>query len=161
MKKRSIAAVIIIVLLLLLGGLYWLGYIQFRGNLPTFVPNPGTSQSNPPSSQTQTPQLTIGNIKGKFNKVTADITNTGDHEAKFINWSISVTGGILKRIDVRSSGTLTTLATQSKTTVITDRTPIGFGRLEISVTAQAAGGAMVTQTAKGFKLLFFVIGVRT
>ena len=159
MKKRAIAAVVIIVLLLLLGGMYWLGYIQFRDTFPTFVPNPGASQSN--TSQTGAPQLAIGNIKGRFNKVSADITNIGENEAKSINWSISVTGGILKRIDVHSSGTLTRLAAESKSTVMTERIPIGFGRLQITVTAKAAGGDKVTETAKGFKLLFFVLGVRS
>ena len=159
MKKRTIVAVVIVILLVLLGGMYWLGYIQIRDNLPTFVPNPGASQTN--TSQTGAPQLAIGNIKGRFNKISADITNIGDNEARSINWTISVTGGILKRIDVRSSGTLTRLAAQSKDTVITERIPIGLGRLQITVTAEAAGGDQVTQTAKGFKLLFFVLGVRT
>lgn len=161
MKKRFIAAVIFVIILLLLSGLYWLGYVQFRDNLPTFVPNPGTTQSNTPAELRGAPQLVIGNIKGRFNKISVDIKNIGDHDAKLVNWSIVVTGGILKRIDLRSSGTLTTLLMQSGTTVITDRIPLGLGRLEITVTVQASGGSPVTQTAQGLKLLFVVIGVHT
>ncbi len=160
MKKRTIAAIIII-LLLVLGGMYWLGYIQFHDNFPTFVPNPGTSKTNSPPTQTEVPQLAIGNIRGRINKVSADITNIGTNEAKHINWTISVKGGILKRIDVHSSGSVAILAVDSGTTVMTERIPIGLGRLEITVTAESAGGQQVTQTAKGFKLFFFVIGVRS
>ncbi|HWR27020.1 MAG TPA: hypothetical protein VN377_01145, partial [Candidatus Thermoplasmatota archaeon] len=83
-----------------------------------------------------------------------------DQNAESVNWSISVTGGILKRIDLRSTGTINSLSTQSESTVITDRIPLGLGRLEITVTAQTSGGESVTQTAKGFKFLFFVILVR-
>jgi hypothetical protein len=159
MKKRFIAAVIIVIILLLLSGLYWSGYIEFRDHLPTFVPNPGTTQSNNPS-ELGTPRLVIETIKGRFNKVSAEISNIGDQDATSINWSISITGGILKRIDLRSTGTLSTLSAQSGTMVITGRIPLGLGRLEITVTVEAYGGEPVTQTAQGFKLLFLVIGVR-
>jgi hypothetical protein len=161
MKKRFIAAIHIIVILILLGGLYWSGYIGFRDYLPTFIPNPGMVQSNNPAEIEGTPKLMIENIKGRFNKISVDIRNIGDQDAKFVNWSVSVTGGILKRINLRSTGSINTLSIQSITTVITNRIPLGFGRLEIIVTVEAARSETVTQTAQGFKLLFLVIGVRT
>lgn len=161
MKKRTIGAIIIIALLLLLGGLYWLGYLTFQGYLPTFTPNPGTTQSSTPAKNEGTPRLTIENIRGRINKISADIKNIGNQNAKSINWSITVTGGLLKRINLRSTGTIDTLSTQSKTTVITDRIPLGIGRLEITITVDVPGGEPVTQTARGFKFLFFVFGVRS
>ncbi|MCX6671505.1 MAG: hypothetical protein NTX92_06255 [Euryarchaeota archaeon] len=160
MKKRFIAAILIAGILLLLGGLYWLGYLTFQDYIPSFTPNPGTTQPNTPAESTGAPKLAIENIRGRINKISADIRNIGDQNAKSINWSISVTGGILKRIDLRSTGTVNTLSKESVTTIKTDRIPLGFGRLEITVTVDVSEGEPVTQTAQGFKFLFFVIGVR-
>lgn len=161
MKKRYIAALIIIVILVILGGLYWLGYLQFRNNLPVFIPNPGTMQSETPEQRETAPRLVIENVRGRINKISAEIKNIGDQDAQSVNWSISVEGGILKRIDERTSGTITILSTQAATTVITDRIPLGLGRLEITVTVEVPGSEPITQTARGFKFLFFVFGVRT
>jgi len=160
MKKRVIAAILIIIILFLFGGLYWLGYLTFQNYIPSFTPNPGTTQPNNPSENEGTSRLMIENIRGRINKISAEIRNNGNQDAQSINWSISVTGGILKRIDLLSTGTINILSTQSGTTVTTDRIPLGLGRLEITVTAQMSGGEPVKQTAKGFKFLFFVIGVR-
>ncbi len=160
MKKRVIAAILIIIILLLLGGLYWLGYLTFQGYIPSFTPNPGTTQPNNPSKNEGTPKLTIESIRGRINKISVVIKNSGDQDAKSVNWSISVTGGILKRIDLRSTGTISALSTGSQTTVLTDRIPLGIGRLQITVTVGCPGSEPVTQTARGFKLLFFVVGVR-
>jgi hypothetical protein len=161
MKKRTIAAIIIVVLLMLSGGLYWLGYLTFQDFVPSFTTNPGETQPKSPDANEGTPRLVVENIRGRINKISADIKNTGDKDAKSVNWSISVTGGILKRIDLRSTGTISTLSTQSTTAVMTDRIPLGIGRLQITITVEYPGGEPVTQTARGFKLLFFVVGVRT
>jgi len=160
MKKRFIVVVLIVGILLLLGGLYWVGYLTFHDHLPSFTLNPSSTQSNNTAELEETPRLVIENIKGRFNKISTDIRNIGDQDANSVKWSVSVTGGILKRIDLHSTGTINTLSTQSETTVISDRISLGLGRLEITVTVEASGGEPVTQTAWGFKLLFFVIGVR-
>lgn len=161
MKKRFIAFVLIVSILLLMGGLYWLGYLSFHDYVPSFVPNPGTKQSNNPTKLLGSPRLVIGNIKGRFDKISANISNVGSQDAQSVNWSISVTGGIFKRIDLLSTGTINALSVQSGTTVITDRIPFGFGRLDITITAESSQSVTVTHTARGFKLLFFVIGVRS
>jgi hypothetical protein len=160
MKKGLIAAVIIAGILLLLGGFYWFGYIEFQDNIPTFTLTPGTTQSNTTAEQEETPTLVINAIKGRFNKVSATIKNIGDTDVASVTWSISVEGGILKRIDQRSTGTIA-LARQSETTIVSERIPFGLGRLEITVTVEATSGEPVTQNAQGFKLLLFVVGVRT
>lgn len=161
MKKRYLATIVIAAILFLLGGFYWLGYLTFQGYVPSFTPNPRTTEPTNPAEFEGTPQLVIENIRGRINKVSADIKNIGDQEAKTINWSISVTGGILKRIDLRSTGIINALSTKSMITVMTERIPLGFGRLEITITIEASGSSPVAQTAHGFKFLFFVIGVRT
>lgn len=161
MKKRYIVAILSVVILLFLGGLYWLGYLRFQNNLPVFTTNPSTTQQDNTAEHKGTPRIMIQNIQGRFNKISAVIKNVGDEDAESLNWTLSVTGGILKRIDVRSTGLISTLSTQSETTIITDRIPLGLGRLEITVTVELPEGTLVTQTAKGFRLFFLVIGVRT
>ena len=161
MKKRLVASVVIIVgVLLLLFAFYWTGYLVFHGAVPSFTFNPGESQSNTTAGGKGTPKLTVENIKGRFSKVSADIRNIGEYDASSVQWSISVTGGILKRIDLRSSGTITTLLPQSVVTIQSERIPMGLGRVEITVTVNVAEGEPVVQTAQGFRLLFFLIGVR-
>ncbi len=160
MKKSTTAAIIIVIILLLLGGMYWLGFLRFENFIPSFTTNPGEESSETPPKPQGSPKLTIDSIKGRLNKISVVIKNIGDADAKSVNWTVSVTGGILKRIDSRSTGTISTLTTDSTTTVITDRIPIGIGRLQIAITVDYPGGEPVTQTARGFKLFFFVVGVR-
>jgi hypothetical protein len=161
MKKLVIAAIILILILSVLGGLYWLGFLTFHDYIPSLTTNPGSSQSETSPATEVAPRLTIENVRGRINKISADIKNVDNRSASSVNWSISVTGGILRRIDLRSTGTISTLSAESTTTVQSSRIPFGFGRVTITVTAQASGGEIVTQTAKGFKFLFIVFGVRT
>jgi hypothetical protein len=162
MKKRVVASAVIIVgVLLLLFAFYWTGYLVFHGPVPSFTFNPSGSQSNTTAEGKGTPKLAVENIKGRFAKVSADIRNTGDDDATSVQWSITVKGGILKRIDSRSTGTINTLSKQSITTVQSDRIPLGLGRVEITVTVKASGNVAVTQTAQGFKLLIFLLNVHT
>jgi CARDB len=160
MKKSTIATIIIVIILLLLGGLYWLGYLRFENYVPSFTTNPGESSSETTPKAQGSPKLTIDSIRGRLNKISVSIKNIGDADAKSVNWTVLVTGGILKRIDSRSTGTINTLTKDSATTVISDRIPLGIGRLQISVTVDYPDGEPVTQTARGFKLFFFVVGVR-
>ena len=162
MKKRIITAVVIIVsVFLLLGVFYWSGYLVFQGTLPTFTFNPTQPQSDTSTENQGTPMIVIENVKGRFRKISADIRNIGDQDAMDVNWSISVEGGILKRINRLSTGSLSSLSTQSGTTIISNRVPLGFGRLEITITVEASRSETVTTTARGFLLFFFLIGVRT
>lgn len=162
MKKSVLTTVLIVGILLALFGLYRLGFLSFHDYQPSFTLNPdSTTHSDTNVESEGAPILIIENIKGKFNKITADIKNIGDQNARSVNWSISVEGGLLKRIDLYSTGTITTLSVQSITTVITDRIPLGFGRLDITVIVEASGIEAVTKTAQGFKLFFFVFGIRT
>ncbi len=161
MKKRYIVAVLLLGVVILGGLLYWSGYLVFNGPIPSFNPNPGSTSSNETAGVSGTPKLAIESIKGRFNKVSASITNTGSLDAKSVTWNISITGGILKRINVRSTGTVDTLAQGSSTTIISDRIPLGLGRLQITVKVKATQSDTVIQNAQGFKLFFLVIRVHT
>lgn len=161
MNKRIVAAIVLIAGVISLCMLYWSGYLVFDGPLPSFTLNPGASHSESSEEHEGTPQLVIENIRGRGNTISVDIKNIGDKDASSVAWTISVKGGVLRRIDLRSTGTLITLPSQSGTTVRTERIPLGFGRLEITVTVEASEGNAVTQTARGFKLLCFVLRVRS
>jgi hypothetical protein len=160
MKKSIIIAIISIVILLLLGGFYWLGYLSFEGYSPSFTLNPGESSSNTTAKNEGTPRLMVESIKGRINKISVVIKNSGDGTAEMVNWTIDVTGGILKRIDMTTTGSMSTLSSQSQTTVLSGRVPLGIGRVQITVTVECAGNEPITQTSHGFKFLFFIIGVR-
>jgi hypothetical protein len=159
MRKRFIAAIALVAVILLLGSLYWSGYLVFHGPFPSFTLDPSVTPSDISDEPEGAPQLVIEKIKGSFNKISVDIRNIGDQDATFVVWSVAVKGGMLKRIDVRSTGTIYSLPVQSGVTVVTDRIPFGLGRLNIIVTVESSEG-VVTQTARGFKLLFLVVGLR-
>jgi hypothetical protein len=160
MNKRVMIAIISIVILLMLGGLYWLGYLSFQGYTPSLTLNPGETSSNTTTKNQGTPRLIIESVKGKINKIAVLIKNTGDGDAEMVNWTIDVTGGILKRIDMTTTGSMSTLSSQSQTSVLSGRIPLGIGRVQITITVECAGNDPITQTAHGFKFLFFIIGVR-
>ena len=159
-KKRLVVFVsILMIVLVILLGFYWFGYIEFHGPIPSFNPSP-TNPSNGSSGPEATPRLVIENIKGRFNKIHADIKNIGEMNAANVKWNISVTGGILKRINVLSTGTIDTLSMNMGETVGTDKFIWGFGRVNIKITAEAAQAAPVIMTARGFIVFFILIGVR-
>lgn len=159
MKKRFIAAVVFVIVVLLLGAMYWSGYLVFHGPFPSLTLDPGTTQSESTDESEGAPRLKIERIEGRFNKISVTIKNIGDTDATSVVWSVLVKGGILKRIDVGFTGTIYSLPPQAEATVITNKIPFGFGRLEITVTVESSEG-MVTHTAEGFKLLFLVVAVR-
>lgn len=161
MKKRFIAIIILAGILLVFSGLYILGYMRFEGYLPSFTTSPDSSAPDTPLEQEKIPRLSIERVKGRLNKIVVDIKNIGDVDARLVNWSVIIKGGVLKRIDHRSSGTITTLPKGSTTTVITNRLPLGFGRISISVNVETSSTNIATQSATGFKLFFLVLGVRT
>ena len=92
-----------------------------------------------------TPDIQIGTVAGGVGKVTMEVKNVGDADATNVPWSIHVTGGILNRIDVTSSGNISTLAASGTTTVQTDKFIFGIGKLTISLTA---GSASASKTGK-------------
>ena len=113
----------------------------------------GGSQSN------ETTTLEITDIRGGFFKVTADIKNTGSITAENFTITLSVKGGLLNKIDVfqECSGcgscgtTIPTGKIKSENTGESCRI-IGFGKIDIIVTAKADNADLVTKEANGFVL---------
>ena len=103
-------------------------------------------------------ELAIANVKGPIG-LKADLQNVGEKEAKNVEWSISVTGGILKNVNVSATGTAATLATGG---ILPMGTPmfIGFGRINIVIAAKAQNAIPISATNTAFLLGPLVIGVK-
>ena len=99
----------------------------------------------------ESPNVQIGTVAGGIGKVTMDVLNTGTGAAADIDWSISVSGGILGRINVTTTGNIASLAAGGSQTVQTDKFIFGLGTITIQLTA---GQAVASKTGK--VLLFLV-----
>jgi len=103
-------------------------------------------------------ELEITDVKGIVGVKTI-INNKGTYDAINVIWSIKVAGGLLSRVNMTASGSITNLANGSEETV---RSGIffGFGRVEITIYVEAANADIVTKEATGFVLGPFVFGVK-
>ena len=101
------------------------------------------------------PVLAIGTITGGFFTVSAEIKNSGDANATNVSWAITVTGGILGKINVSAEGTVDSLAPNA--TEIGVAKPIfGLGKIHVVVTATCDEGVSVTKDVDGKILIFWV-----
>ena len=105
--------------------------------------------------QTAQPSLDI-NITDVFPRISASIINTGEAVATNLSWSISVTGGLLGRINSTSSGLTGVLEGLEQVNVSTTKMIIGFGKVTMTVSATCDEGVAASKTADGFVFLFFI-----
>lgn len=103
-------------------------------------------------------ELSIGNIQGPLG-VKAEVTNTGSAPAENIDWSITVTGGLLKRVNTSATGTEATLDVGASTQVSVG-TFIGFGKISIVIAAKAQNALAVSMTKSAFLLGPFVLSIQ-
>jgi hypothetical protein len=103
-------------------------------------------------------ELSIGNIKGPMG-IKADVSNVGENDANNVQWSIAVTGGLLKRVNATATGTTATLA-PGTSTPISLRIFIGFGKINIIITAKAQNAIEISTTKIAFLIGPFVVGIR-
>lgn len=103
-------------------------------------------------------ELSIGNIKGPMG-IKADVSNIGANVANNLEWSIAVTGGILKKVDKSNTGTAATLAAGASTPISLG-TFIGFGKISIVITAKAQNALEVSATKSAFLLGPFVLSIK-
>ena len=116
------------------------------------------------SQNNDTTTLEITDIRGGIGGVTADIKNTGGVDAESFHITLSVKGGLLNNIDIFQEcdgcGTCgTTIPPGEIKSESTQKSGmiIGFGRIAIVVTAEAANADLVTAEATGFVLGPFVL----
>jgi hypothetical protein len=116
------------------------------------------------SQNDDTTTLEIMDIRGGLFKVTADIKNTGNVTAENFTITLSVKGGILNNINITQictgcGGCGTTILPGKTKSESTRETGIilGFGKIDIIVTAEAENADLVTEEATGFVLGPFVL----
>ena len=114
--------------------------------------------------ETEDTELQISSIKGGLLQVSIDIENIGSVTAENITSSISVTGGILNKINVyhECSGCSSCGTTLEPGAIKTESTReagiiFGFGPITVDITADALNADMVTASAQGFVIGFFVL----
>jgi hypothetical protein len=103
-------------------------------------------------------ELSIGNIKGPMG-IKADVSNIGANDASNVEWSIAVTGGLLKLVNKSNTGTVPTLAAGTSTPISVG-TFIGFGKISIVITASAQNALEVKATKSAFLLGPFVLCIK-
>ncbi len=103
-------------------------------------------------------ELSIGNIKGPWG-ISADVQNIGGDDASNVTWSITVTGGLFKRINISTTVTIPLLAAGASTPMKSGIF-FGFGNINIEITAKAQNALEVKATKSAFLLGPFVVGIK-
>jgi len=101
------------------------------------------------------PVLDITSIKGGMH-VSAVVSNTGDAAATNVEWTMKVTGGILKRINKTYTDTISTLAIAGQETIQSTGLILGLGPITITISAACDEGVSKQVSASGKVLLFFI-----
>ena len=108
-------------------------------------------------NQTETTSLEITEINGGFGGVTAIITNTGDSIAENFAISLFVEGGILGNIDISQicsgcgdCGTTIPVGESKAESTSEAGFIMGFGPIDIMVTASADNADLVSAATTGF-----------
>ncbi len=105
----------------------------------------------------QEPILEVGAITGGFG-VESSVKNTGDGAATNVSWTIILDGKLIL-IGKFTNGTVATLAPAGEE-VLKAGFILGFGKINIEVSATCNEGINANITAKGFVLGPFVLGVK-
>lgn len=103
-------------------------------------------------------ELSIGNIKGPMG-IKADVSNIGANPANNAEWSIGVTGGILKMVNKSATGTAATIAAGASIPISLG-TFMGFGKISIVITAKAQNALQVSATKSAFLFGPFVLSIK-
>ena len=101
------------------------------------------------------PVIEIGDITGKIG-ITTVVRNIGDSDATDVEWTITVTGGILNLINKTVSGTIPVLNVDAEE-AISLCLFFGLGSILISVMVSCNEGSSDEETAEGKILIFFTV----
>lgn len=103
-------------------------------------------------------ELSILNVQGPVG-INAEVKNIGAAPAENMDWSILVTGGILKKVDKTAEGTVAELAVDA-TEAINLGMFFGLGKIQITISAQADNAVAVSLTKSAFVLGPLVVGIK-
>jgi carboxypeptidase T len=108
------------------------------------------------------PVLALGNFTASLGKVSITVKNTGDVDATNVNVTLSVTGGLLGRINTQKTQVIPALAIGEEVTITTDGFIIGLGKITLSASAYCndAIPQTVTKTTEAKILLVFITGIQ-
>jgi PQQ-like domain len=112
----------------------------------------GTNMRAYRSSQ---PTLEI-NITDVFPFISGSITNVGEAVATNLSWQMTVTGGILGRINITRSDHIATLDSLEGVNISLNRFIFGFGKITILVSAICDEGVTGEKTVEASVFLVFV-----
>lgn len=109
------------------------------------------------ASNPSEPSLSIEFFTGPFTG--AIIKNIGTTEANNIVWNLSAKGGFLRKIDVSQQGFIATLPPGGYVgdTIRLQPMPHGFGRVTITISAQASNAAPVEEQIRTFLVWYYTI----
>lgn len=108
------------------------------------------------------PILSLGSFAASgLGKVSIPVKNVGTADATNVSLTITVTGGILGRINKTKTETIPTLAIDQEVTVTTDGIIFGLGAIVLTATASCPEAAppTVTKTATGKVIIVFIRGI--
>lgn len=115
-----------------------------EASFPIIITDDGDEE--PPEGE----NITIASIGGGFLKVTATIENIGE-ETVDVNWSIMIEGKLLSMKNTGANGT-EAIADGDQVTVQCAPKLIGFGRVDITVEAEAGAYGSDSFSGTGFQL---------
>jgi hypothetical protein len=103
-------------------------------------------------------ELSLLNFKGSIG-ITADVKNIGQSAAQNVQWSITVTGGILKKVNVTTTGSVANLAVDASE-AINQGMFLGLWKIQIVAKAHADNAAEVAATKTAYLFGPFVLGIK-
>jgi len=102
----------------------------------------------------ESPILEISNITGKLFKVSTVIRNIGGVDATKVNWSITLSGGVIL-LGKETTGNILCIPAGGEAK-ISSGLIFGFGKTMITATAECDEGSSDTNTRDAFVFLFFI-----
>ena len=104
------------------------------------------------------PKLEIESVSGGI-KIKAKIINVGESTANDVNFSVSVKGGLLNKINSTYEGSLGDVGA-SDDRITDSNIVIGFGQIEINVKVASSNAESVEKTFKGFVFGPLIFGIK-
>ena len=99
--------------------------------------------------------LSIGTFTGGLLKISTEVKNIGEVPATNIQWTITITGGVILSGQTQT-GNITTLDVNTTGSLL-DSPILGFGQVTITVTVNADGIPEMLKTANGFVFFFYIM----